>query len=138
MNARKPVLTILAGLAALFGFNPPADAATPRTAAASVCETGHRGQPAYDRKCLRSGTFKIAAMMWLSIPEGAKGRESDGAYNRRSVCKFAGRYGGTRTAVRELLTDVTYDSIRNWGQSLTWSADTAVIDCTSLGYKIVK
>ncbi len=137
MIAQKPVLTILAGLLALFAVGTPADAspASSVKAVKSVCETGYRGMPEYDRKCLKTGTFKTAATMWLSIPEGNPKHIGRQDFTRRSICKFPGA-DGTRAAVREALTDVTYDSIRNYRQSLNWSADVAVLDCKSMGYKI--
>lgn len=111
----------------------PADGT--RAAVKSVCETGFRGQPAYDAKCLKTGTFKIAAMLWLSIPQGNAAHVGREDFTRRSICKFPGKFG-TRAAVREALTDVTYDSIRNYRQSLNWSASVAVLDCKAMGYKI--
>lgn len=140
MISRKPVLTIVAGFLALFAFNSPADAAPVGTAvkaARSICETGYRGQPEYDRKCLKTGTFKTAANLWLGIPAGNAAHVGREDFTRRSICKFPGA-DGTRAAVREALTDVTYDSVRNYRQSLTWSAQVAVLDCASMGYKIKK
>lgn len=122
---------ILVTLFVAAGMVPDAGAAP----AASVCETGFRGQPAYDAKCLRTGTFKTAALMWLDVPAGNAAHVGREDFTRRSICKFPGKFG-TRAAVVEALTDVTYDSIRNYRQSLRWSADTAVLDCKSMGYKI--
>lgn len=132
------VSVLLAGIIALLMAPSGMADATPAAAvkaAKSVCETGYRGMPEYDRKCLKTGTFKMAANLWLSIPAGDPKHVGREDFTRRSICKFPGTFG-TRAAVREALTDVTYDSIRNYRQSLNWSADVAVLDCKSMGYKI--
>jgi hypothetical protein len=135
MNSmRKAFAGVLSGMILLFGITGSADAAPVK--AKSVCETGHRGQKAYDATCLKTGTFKNGAALWLSIPEGKKGREVPDNFDRRSLCKFAGRFGGTRAVARDASYDVAYDAYRNHTAVLNWSASVAVLDCTSMGYKI--
>ena len=130
MNNGKRVLTILSGLLALFAPMGAADAApavkSSGKAAKSICETGYRGQPAYDRKCLKTGTFRDGAMLWLDTDR----RE------RREICKTAKRYGGILPAVRETFNDVAYDSYRNHEIVLTYAGLVAKIDCRSLGYRV--
>lgn len=138
MQKTNRVAVLLSAIVALLmAPSGMADASPAVKAAAvkSVCDTGFRGQPEYDRKCLKTGTFKTAANLWLSIPAGNPAHIGREDFTRRSICKFPGEFG-TRAAVREALTDVTYDSIRNYRQSLNWSADVAVLDCKSMGYKI--
>lgn len=130
----KIIAAFVLGITMVVGIGGSATAAPVK--AKSVCETGHRGQAAYDRKCLTTGTFKQAAALWLTIPAGTKGRESADAFNRRSLCKFAGRFGGTKAVAREAVTDVAYDRFRNHVTVINWSASVAVMDCKSMGYKI--
>lgn len=129
---------ILALLTAPSGVADAAPAAGTRAAAVrSICETGYRGNPEYDRKCLVTGTFKSGATLWLSVPEGRKGHVGREDYTRRSICAYPGEFG-TRDAVTEALTDVAYDHYRNYRTVLRHAADTAVLDCRSMGYRIVK
>lgn len=136
MNKGAQFLTVLAGLIALFSPAAAADAAPLVKSARSVCETGHRGQSAYDAKCLRTGTFKDARDMWRSIPVGRKGHESAAMEDRRSVCKFSGRLGGIRPAVREIFGDVAYDTFRNNGTVIKYAGAVATYDCLSMGYSV--
>lgn len=135
---RSALVSFFAGLIALLMAPANADAApaAPRPAVTSICDTGYRGMPEYDRKCLRTGTFKDGAMMWLSTPEGRKGRESRDMNDRRSICKYAYTLGGIRPAVREIFNDTAYDHYRNYGTVVTWAALTAQIDCRSMGYRV--
>lgn len=129
--------TILAGLIALFAPAGVADAAPAvKSAGTSVCDTGYRGNPEYDRMCLRTGTFRDGALMWLSMPAGHRGHETRNMEDRRSVCKFAGQYGGIRPAVREIFNDVAYDRYTNYRTVLTYAGAVASLDCKSMGYKI--
>lgn len=123
----KRIATVLAGFLALFAFNAPADAAPARTSAsvASVCETGYRGMPEYDAKCLRNGTFKSGALLWLD----------NGTDNRKFACRSAVRVG-IRSAVRELVFDVAYDNYRNHTTVIKYATVVAKAECTALGYKI--
>jgi hypothetical protein len=122
----------IAGLALLFA--PTAQGAPTHTA--SVCDTGYRGQKAYDKACLTHGTVGDAAHLWYVTPAGRKGSEHDDAMNRRSVCKFAYLHGGLAADVRDLMTDVTYDSYRNDRQVRSWIVDIAKVDCRSMGYRV--
>lgn len=138
-KVRSSVLaSFFAGLIALLMAPTNADAApaAARPAVTSVCQTGHRGMPEYDRKCLRTGTFKDGAMLWLSTPEGRKGRESRDMSDRRSICKYARTLGGIRPTVREIFNDVAYDSYRNHTTVLTWATLVAQTDCRSMGYRV--
>jgi len=124
----RKIATILAGFVALFAFSAPADAADgKRPAVRSVCETGFRGQPAYDAKCLKTGTFKSGAMLWLD----------NAAADRRATCKFAVK-AGIRTAVRELTIDIAYDNYRNHNTVIGYATAVATAECKALGYKIKK
>ncbi|MFE0472591.1 hypothetical protein ACFW2V_13350 [Streptomyces sp. NPDC058947] len=127
----RSILTILAGFIALMTFNPPADAAPMRAAVKSVCDTGYRGMPEYDRKCLKTGTFRDGAMLWLG--DGTR----EGAAQRRAVCTAAVK-SGIRIAVREFVFDVAYDRFRNHNAVITYATVTATADCLSMGYKIKK
>jgi hypothetical protein len=129
----RSILTILAGILALMAFNPPADAAPAAgtTLVKSVCETGYRGMPEYDRKCLKTGTFRDGALLWL----GDASRE--GAAQRRAVCKSAVK-SGIRATVREFVFDMAYDSYRNHNTVISYATVTATADCLSMGYKIKK
>lgn len=129
----RSILTVLAGLLALMAFNPPADAAPARVAvkAKSICETGYRGMSEYDRKCLKVGTFRDGALLWLG--DGSR----EGAAQRRAVCKAAVK-SGIRATVREFAFDVAYDRFRNHTTVITYATAVASADCTSQGYKIKK
>jgi hypothetical protein len=130
----RSILTVLAGLLALMAFNPPADAAPARgtvRAVKSICETGYRGMPEYDRKCLKTGTFRDGVLLWL----GDASRE--GAAARRAVCKAAVK-SGIRATVREFVFDMAYDHFRNHNTVISYATVTATADCLSMGYKIKK
>lgn len=121
---------ILAGLVALFSLGGSAEAAPARPAVKavkSVCETGYRGMPEYDRKCLKTGTFKSGAMLWLN----------NEAADRRATCKFATKVG-IRTAVRELVIDIAYDNYRNHETVIRYATVVGAAECKALGYKIKK
>lgn len=135
VNMRNAFAGLFAGLLILL-VPVTAGAAAPKSSGKSVCETGHRGMPAYDRTCLKTGTFRVGAMMWLDLPAGSKGHESRDAFNRRSLCKYSGSFGGIRATVREVFNDVAYDNYRNYAHVLTSAGSVAALDCTALGYKI--
>lgn len=101
----------------------------------SVCETGFRGQPAYDRECLTIGVVGDAGALWYGTPKGSKGAERDDATNRRSICKYAGRHGGIKRAATELVTDMSYDAYRNHKAVNSWVVSMALVDCRAMGYK---
>lgn len=128
-----------AGLTALFfamAHLLGAPSAEAVTAPASVCETGYRGQAEYDRLCLTTGTVGDAGALWYSVPKGKKGSERDDMSTRRSVCKFAPRYGGIKNTVTELVTDMTYDNYRNHKQVNRWVVSMATVDCRNMGYRV--
>lgn len=127
---------ITAGMWALFA--PNADAVTPRHATVnpSICETGYRGDPAYDRACLTTGVVGDAGALWYSTPKGVKGKEVDDAMNRRSICKYAYRHGGIKRAATELVTDLTYDAYTNHKQVNAWVVSNARVDCKTMGYRV--
>lgn len=125
-------------LAALVLFVVPtsAGAAVRAGGGKSVCETGSRGDKAYDKYCLTTGTVWDAARFWFTTPEGRKGRERDDYDTRRSVCKFAGRHGGLRGTVSEMVNDMYYDTYRNNKQMTGWTVSAARQDCKRMGYKV--
>lgn len=136
INVKQAFAGIIAGMIVLFGASGGASAAPVTKSTPSVCKTGHRGMPAYDRACLRSGTFRDGAALWLNLPAGSKGHESREAFNRRSLCKYAHEFGGIRNVAREANNDVAYDRFSNYHTVLNWSASVAVLDCTSMGYRV--
>jgi hypothetical protein len=131
---------ITAGMVALFTAVSPGAEAAPRpttvtvTAGKSVCDTGYRGQPEYDAKCLRHGTRGDAAKLWFDTPEGKRGHLRDDFTTRRSICKYAPRHGGVRAQAKELVNDMAYDTFRNWHQMIRWAGDAAQGDCLRMGY----
>lgn len=108
----------------------------PAASAADVCRTGHRGQPAYDKACLRTGTPDHAAELWFSTPVGRRGAERDDFTTRRGICKFAPRHGGIRRHAPQLAYDVVYDTFRNHRQVNRWLAQDAALNCRQLGYRV--
>lgn len=122
----------MAGMIAL--FTPTADAAPADRV--SVCATGHRGQPAYDRRCLRMGTPDDASMQWFSVELGKPHPVRDDFTTRRSICKYANRHGGIMAQTRELIGDMTYDAFRNNEQVNRWAGQYAKLNCTQLGYRV--
>lgn len=105
MTIRRAFTGIGAGLVLLFTATSTADA-TPATTtphSKSVCTTGFRGQPAYDRLCLTTGDLGDAAYEWYA------------PYNRserRAQCRMAVRLG-YRAMVTETRGDVLSDTYRN-------------------------
>jgi hypothetical protein len=123
---------VVAGLAVVFA--PVSHAATSTvTTVNDVCKTGFRGQPAYDKKCLRTGTVGDAAKLWYGTPVGST-HVRDDDMTRRNLCAFAYRHGGVRAAAVDMVTDMTYDTYRNNRQVNVWVADMAQGDCLRLGY----
>lgn len=125
-------------LAVLTAGAAPALSTTAHHAAShrSVCDTGQRGQKAYDRLCLHTGTVGDAAWLWYSTPEGHKGHVHDDYMTRRSICTYAPRHGGVKAAAVELVTDMTYDSYRNNKAVNAWVASVAVTNCREMGYRV--
>lgn len=120
---------ITAGMIML--FTPTADAAAP-----SICGDGYRGDPAYDKACLRKGVVGDAGALWYGIPKGATGHESSDFADRRSICAYAPRYGGITRMMTELVTDLTYDTYINHKQVNAWVVSMARVDCKAMGYRV--
>lgn len=121
-------------LGAVLATNTTADA-TPTTATVtpSICQTGHRGDAAYDRACLRTGTVGDAAKLWFSTPEGKPGHETPDFQTRRSICAYPGK-AGVRGRAKDLANDMAFDTYRNYGQVLNRVADMAQGECLKWGY----
>jgi len=127
---------ILAGLVALFSLNGSAEAApsVKRPAVKSVCETGSRGQKAYDAKCLKTGTVMDGVNLWFRYIDGGAVSKAD----RKAFCKDATSTGHTRAGIIDGLFDVAYDSYRNHKFVLSIAGTVGVWDCQALGVKIKK
>lgn len=143
IEATFAAITAIAVIAWVILLTAPiadADATPPRTQRVtinpSICDTGFRGDPAYDRACLRKGVVGDAGALWYGIPRGRKGHESDDFADRRSICAYAPRYGGIKTMVTELITDMTYDSFTNNAAVDRWAVSMARVDCTAMGYRV--
>lgn len=137
-NIGRAFAVITIGLAALFTTLSPGATAAPPTShphMASVCATGYRGQPAYDRACLTTGTPRNAAHLWDHVPTGTKGHEHDRADTQRGICKYGHRHGGVAAWVRDTVGDLTYDRYRNNTAVDRWTAQDAVLTCAQLGYR---
>jgi hypothetical protein len=104
--------------------------------AKNVCETAGRESAAYRRACMTPGTVLDAARLWYSVPVGVKGRESQGLADRRSVCRYAGEFGGIRPAVRERFFDMAYDSFLRHEAVLRSAGEFARHDCRAMGYRV--
>lgn len=109
---------MLAGLIALFTFTPGAEA-TPKALTASVCETGFRGQPAYDRMCLTRGDYFDAMRMWENGYSRAE---------RKAQCRTALRVG-MPAVVRETRGDVLFDTYRNYRGMIRLTAWAGAAEC---------
>lgn len=83
--------------------------------ASSVCDTGFRGQRAYDRQCLVKGRPVDGVRLWFDQDRR----------DRRQVC----RSGNVRLAVRELVFDVAYDRFRNHEAVVSWASMAARWEC---------
>lgn len=106
------------------------------TVPTSVCETRFRGQPEYDRTCLRRGVVGDAGAIWYGIPKGRKSDVHDDARNRHSICAYAGRHGGIDRAATEAVTDMTYDAFHNNRSVDRWVTSMARVDCAAMGYRL--
>lgn len=113
----------IGGLALLFAPTTAADATTAHRAAPEhpACATGFRGQPAYDRHCLRRGTVHDARREWKSAPRS----------ERRAHCDMAVAIGFT-TMVIETRGDVIGDTYRNNRQVIRWTVGAARLECSKL------
>jgi len=127
---------ILAGLVALFSLSGSAEAApsVKRPAVKSVCETGSRGQKAYDAKCLKTGTVMDGVNLWFRYIDGGAVSKAD----RKAFCKDATSTGHTRAGIIDGLFDVAYDNYRNHTRMLSIAGTVGVWDCQALGVKIKK
>jgi len=127
---------ILAGLVALFSLSGSAEAApsVKRPAVKSVCETGSRGQKAYDAKCLKTGTVMDGVNLWFRYIDGGAVSKAD----RKAFCKDATSTGHTRAGIIDGLFDVAYDNYRNHTRMLSIAGTVGVWDCAALGVKIKK
>lgn len=127
---------ILAGLVALFSLGGSAEAApsVKRPAVKSVCETGSRGQKAYDAKCLKTGTVLDGVNLWFRYIDGGAVSKAD----RKAFCKDATSTGHTRAGIIDGLFDVAYDNYRNHNRMLSIAGTVGVWDCAALGVKIKK
>lgn len=121
---RRAFTGTLAGLVllltALTALTPSAQAAPAHADAPSVCKTGFRGQPAYDRNCLIRGDYFDAMHVWKNA-----------GYNkaeRRAQCRTALRTG-MPALVRETRGDVLYDTYRNYGAMIRLTAWAGAAEC---------
>lgn len=132
---RSATFSFLAGLIALLMAPTNADAAPAapaRPAVTSVCETGYRGMPEYDRKCLRTGTVLDGVNLWFRDGNG----HLISATGRRAACNDATSTGRTRAGIIDSLYDVAYDQYRNHRLVLSVAGTVGVMDCQALGVKI--
>lgn len=124
-------LYVLMGAAALLGvvgalvLAPSAGAHG--TGVVSVCDTGFRGQPAYDRLCLATGKQSDAGVAWYVGYSDSQ---------RKADCRSVKRLGGMRNVVKETRGDVLYDSFRNHKDMIRWTADMGAANCKAWGYKV--
>lgn len=128
---------ILAGFIALFSLGGSAEAAPAdgkRPAVRSVCETGSRGDKAYDAKCLKTGTILDGVNLWFRYIDGGAVSKAD----RKAFCKDATSTGNTRAGIIDGLFDVAYDNYRNHKLMLSVAGTVGVMDCKQLGVKIKK
>lgn len=114
---------ITAGFILLFTALTPGAQAAPQTApTASVCETGFRGQPAYDRMCLVTGHYDDARREWKSGYSKAE---------RTAQCRTALRVG-MPAVVRETRGDTLFDSYRNYQSMIRLTALAGAAECFRL------
>jgi hypothetical protein len=120
-NARMAFAGILAGLVILFTPTAAGAVAPVKSAGkavASVCLTGSRADAEYRRKCMRYGTRADGVRMWFDM----------GRRERVTVCASARRMG-LRTAVRESVYDVAYDTFHNHNTVIGGAILAARFDC---------
>lgn len=142
----KKIIALFVGVVALLGLlTVPASAAgkpAPKKVAVSaalikkICATKGRDNALFWRYCMTDGTTEDAAREWYLVPVGTKGKETRDGWNRRSVCKFVGEYGGIRPAVHELWFDVAFDSYRKNTYVLDQITRFATHDCRAMGYRV--
>lgn len=123
-NIRRALSGISLATILTLAFNPPADAATAPTARTSVCETGFRGQPAYDRACLVTGTYRDAVREWKRPYSRAE---------RKQQCRTALRTG-MASVVTETRGDMITDRYRNDDAMKRAVAWVGVRECFRIGH----
>lgn len=114
-----------AGLALLMA--PTVSAAPTAGKVVTICETGFRGDPAYDRACTAVGTQADAGVAWYVGYTDSQ---------RKADCRSAKRLGGMVNVVRETRGDVLYDNFRNHKQMIKWTADMGAANCRAWGYRV--
>jgi hypothetical protein len=135
-NYTNRVSLLLAGIIALLmAPSGAADAApmggTRVAAGRSVCETGYRGMPEYDRYCLVNGTARDGMRLWFAEIDGKRYSVRE----RRAMCRDARATGSIRRGAMDLMNDVAYDRYRNYRDVLRVTGAVAVLDCRALGIK---
>lgn len=120
---RRAFTGIGAGLALLFTPTTAADATPAPTARVTVCETGFRGQPAYDRACLITGNYRHAQREW---------RTGYTLAERKQQCRTALRTG-MPALVTETRGDVIGDRYRNNHAMVTLTAWAGAAECYRIG-----
>lgn len=133
---RKALALTLATLALMLGTAGSAGARPAGPAVVksvkSVCETGNRGQAAYNRLCLRTGTAADGVNLWYRDFDGRRISAAD----RREFCRYATETGNTYRGIFDGLYDVAYDSFRNHRSVLRVAALVGVEDCRTLGVRV--
>jgi hypothetical protein len=128
---------ITLGMITLFtATTPGAQASTPTAhhPVASVCDTGYRGQPAYDRACLSTATMASSVATWYAGTDSAHPLTPD---QRRALCRQAKRHG-MASVVHETYGDVLYDTYANNRQAERWTTAVGRGECWALGYRAVR
>jgi hypothetical protein len=123
MGIRRAFTGIGAALVVLFAPSTAADAAPAPTHRPSICDTGFRGQPAYDRACLTVGDYTDAKREWRTGYTPAQ---------RKAQCRTA-----LRTSMPSLVTetrgDVIFDRYRNRRAMITLTAWAGAAECYRIG-----
>lgn len=125
IGIRRAFAGIGAGLLILLTATTQTNA-TPHTPMASVCATGFRGQPAYDRHCLTRGDHADAAVQWYTTYSTA---------DRRAQCQRAWSTGDMVSVVADTRGDMISDAYRNDRQVIRWVARMGVAECVARGFK---
>lgn len=122
-NIRRALSGISLATILTLAFNPPADAAPEPVSRTSVCDTGFRGQPAYDRACLITGNYRHAQREW---------RTGYTLAERKKQCRTALRTG-MPALVTETRGDVIGDRYRNNHAMVTLTAWAGAAECYRIG-----
>jgi hypothetical protein len=138
-NTNRVAVLLAAIVALLMAPSGVADAApqhgTRAAAVRSICETGYRGMPAYNRLCLKRGTVLDGVNLWFRDVDTHKVIP---ASQRRAFCKDATATGHTRAGIIDGLNDIAYDRYTNYRFVLSVAGTVGVLDCQQLGVKIKK